>query len=234
MFATGLFGALSQQTVVMIMMGLELMINALLVAGAAFWYFLTPARPDGQVLVLVVLAAMTGGDGDGFRGHHAAVPGQGRGHDRHGRGAARMTAALWLLFAVPVTVGGLLALAGRRLGRAAAAVGLVTAVVVLALAVTVAVGRPAVSVVFVAGGPFGVAVDGLGASVVVAVAAVALLVLTFAVGDVTDARARFFGLMLLCHRGGAADRDRGDAAGAAARLGGDGRYLVCADRVPVA
>ncbi|WP_373292862.1 NADH-quinone oxidoreductase subunit NuoK [Mangrovihabitans endophyticus] len=59
LFATGLFGALSQQSVVMVMMGLELMINALVVAGAAFWYFLAPARPDGQVFVLVVLAAMT-------------------------------------------------------------------------------------------------------------------------------------------------------------------------------
>ncbi|MDY7087660.1 MAG: NADH-quinone oxidoreductase subunit K [Actinomycetota bacterium] len=59
LFAVGLFGALSQQAVVMVMMGLELMINALVVAGAAFWYFLSPAAPDGQVFVLVVLAAMT-------------------------------------------------------------------------------------------------------------------------------------------------------------------------------
>jgi NAD(P)H-quinone oxidoreductase subunit 4L len=59
LFAVGLYGALSQQAVVMVMMGLELMINGLIVAGAAFWYFLAPGRPDGQVLVLVVLAAMT-------------------------------------------------------------------------------------------------------------------------------------------------------------------------------
>ena len=59
LFAVGLFGALSQQAVVMVMMGLELMINALVVAGAAFWYFLAPDAPAGQVFVLVVLAAMT-------------------------------------------------------------------------------------------------------------------------------------------------------------------------------
>jgi len=59
LFAVGLYGALSQQAVVMVMMGLELMINGLIVAGAAFWYFLVPARSDGQVLVLVVIAAMT-------------------------------------------------------------------------------------------------------------------------------------------------------------------------------
>lgn len=55
----GLYGALSQQSVVMIMMGLELMLNGVIVAAAAFWYFLSPAAPDGQVLVLVVIAAMT-------------------------------------------------------------------------------------------------------------------------------------------------------------------------------
>ncbi|MDG6110306.1 NADH-quinone oxidoreductase subunit K [Dactylosporangium aurantiacum] len=59
LFAVGLFGALSQQAVVMVMMGLELMINGLVVAGAAFWYFLAPDAPDGQAFVLVVLAAMT-------------------------------------------------------------------------------------------------------------------------------------------------------------------------------
>jgi NAD(P)H-quinone oxidoreductase subunit 4L len=59
LFATGLFGALSQQSVVMVMMGIELMVNGVLVAAAAFWYFVAPGRPDGQVLVLVVIAAMT-------------------------------------------------------------------------------------------------------------------------------------------------------------------------------
>ena len=54
----GLYGALSQQVVVMVMMGLELMINAVLLAAAGFWWFLAP-DPSGQVLLLVVLAAMT-------------------------------------------------------------------------------------------------------------------------------------------------------------------------------
>lgn len=59
LFSIGLYGALSQQSVVMVMMGLELMINGVIVAAAAFWYFLAPSAPDGQVLVLVTLAAMT-------------------------------------------------------------------------------------------------------------------------------------------------------------------------------
>ncbi|MGC1211195.1 MAG: NADH-quinone oxidoreductase subunit K [Micromonospora sp.] len=59
LFSVGLYGALSQQSVVMVMMGLELMINGVIVAAGAFWYFLVPAQTEGQVLVLVVIAAMT-------------------------------------------------------------------------------------------------------------------------------------------------------------------------------
>src|SRR5699024_3757177 len=39
LFAVGLYGALSQQVVVMVMMGLELMINGVLLAAAGFWWF---------------------------------------------------------------------------------------------------------------------------------------------------------------------------------------------------
>ncbi|OKI20264.1 hypothetical protein A6A08_23885 [Nocardiopsis sp. TSRI0078] len=58
LFSVGLFGALSQQSVVMVMMGLELMVNAVIVAAAAFWLYTSPERPDGQVLVLVAVTAM--------------------------------------------------------------------------------------------------------------------------------------------------------------------------------
>lgn len=58
LFSVGLFGALSQQSIVMIMMGLELMANAVLLAGGAFWWFVSPTSPDGQVLLLVVLVVM--------------------------------------------------------------------------------------------------------------------------------------------------------------------------------
>ena len=57
-FCVGLYGAISQQVVVMVMMGLELMINAVILAAAGFGWFLAPA-PTGQVLLLVVIAAMT-------------------------------------------------------------------------------------------------------------------------------------------------------------------------------
>lgn len=58
LFCVGLYGALSQQVVVMVMMGLELMLNGLILAAGAFWWFLAPVT-DGQVLLLVVIAAMT-------------------------------------------------------------------------------------------------------------------------------------------------------------------------------
>ncbi|MFW6204476.1 MAG: NADH-quinone oxidoreductase subunit NuoK [Actinomycetota bacterium] len=59
LFAIGLYGALSQQSIVMIMMGLELMINGIIVGGGAFWFYVEPVRPDGQVLVLVAIVVMT-------------------------------------------------------------------------------------------------------------------------------------------------------------------------------
>jgi NAD(P)H-quinone oxidoreductase subunit 4L len=58
LFSVGLYGAISQQVVVMVMMGLELMVNAVVLAAGAFWWFLSPS-PDGQVLLLVVITAMT-------------------------------------------------------------------------------------------------------------------------------------------------------------------------------
>jgi NAD(P)H-quinone oxidoreductase subunit 4L len=58
LFSVGLYGALSQQSIVMIMMGLELMVNAIIVGAAAFTYFVSPSTADGQVLVLVAVTAM--------------------------------------------------------------------------------------------------------------------------------------------------------------------------------
>jgi NAD(P)H-quinone oxidoreductase subunit 4L len=58
LFSIGLYGALSQQSIVMVMMGLELMINGVIVGAAAFWYFTAPDQPDGQVVVVVAITAM--------------------------------------------------------------------------------------------------------------------------------------------------------------------------------
>ncbi len=58
LFCVGLYGALSQQVVVMVMMGLELMLNGVVLAAGAMWAFLAP-HPTGEVLLLVILAVMT-------------------------------------------------------------------------------------------------------------------------------------------------------------------------------
>ncbi|HZD73446.1 MAG TPA: NADH-quinone oxidoreductase subunit NuoK [Actinomycetota bacterium] len=58
LLCVGLYGALSQQSIVMIMMGLELMVNAVVVAAGAFWFQVAPGVPDGQVLVLVAITVM--------------------------------------------------------------------------------------------------------------------------------------------------------------------------------
>ncbi len=58
LFSVGLYGAISQQVVVMVMMGLELMVNAVILAAAGAWWFLAP-NATGQVLLMVIIAAMT-------------------------------------------------------------------------------------------------------------------------------------------------------------------------------
>ncbi|TDC83622.1 NADH-quinone oxidoreductase subunit NuoK [Actinomadura sp. 7K507] len=58
LFSVGLFGALSQQSIVMLMMGIELMVNGIIVAAAGFWYWVSPGSTDGQVLVLVAITVM--------------------------------------------------------------------------------------------------------------------------------------------------------------------------------
>ncbi|MET8570208.1 NADH-quinone oxidoreductase subunit K [Streptomyces sp. NPDC004783] len=58
LFCIGLFGALSQQSIVMIMMGIELMTGGVIVAAADFWHFLAPAAASGQVVVVAAVVAM--------------------------------------------------------------------------------------------------------------------------------------------------------------------------------
>ena len=54
----GVWGALSQQSFVMLMMGIELMVNGALLAGAGFWAETGGGGPEGQVLVIVGMAVM--------------------------------------------------------------------------------------------------------------------------------------------------------------------------------
>ncbi|HEX2026606.1 MAG TPA: NADH-quinone oxidoreductase subunit K [Nitriliruptorales bacterium] len=58
LLAIGVYGALSQQSFVMLMMGLELMLNGVLLAAAGFWALTAGGVPEGQLLVVVVLVVM--------------------------------------------------------------------------------------------------------------------------------------------------------------------------------
>ncbi|UOW01056.1 proton-conducting transporter membrane subunit [Agrococcus sp. SCSIO52902] len=106
------------------------------------------------------------------------------------------TIALWLLVLLPATTGALLCLL-PRVERVAGVVAIGVATAGLALAVVVATAQPAAAVPFLAGAGFDLRVDGLSAIMLPTVAAVTLLVLIFAAGDIREGRARFHGLMLI-------------------------------------
>lgn len=54
----GVWGALSQQSFVMLMMGLELILNGVILAAVAFWSRTAGFVPEGQLLAIVVMAVM--------------------------------------------------------------------------------------------------------------------------------------------------------------------------------
>ncbi|MFG2682099.1 NADH-quinone oxidoreductase subunit L [Streptomyces sp. NPDC048392] len=110
-----------------------------------------------------------------------------------------MSAVLWLLVALPLGGGALLAATGPRLGRHVPVIGVSIAVGTLGAALAAAVTRPAAGAPLFAGIEAGLAVDGLSAVMAVTVTVVTAAVLVFAVGELgsEENRGRFFGLMLL-------------------------------------
>lgn len=58
LFGIGVYGALSQQSFVMIMMGLELMVNASILAAVGFWSAADAGTPKGQMLAVVFMTVM--------------------------------------------------------------------------------------------------------------------------------------------------------------------------------
>lgn len=54
----GLWGILSQQSFVMIMMGIELAINGAILAAVSFWSLAAGGTPEGQLLVVIALLVM--------------------------------------------------------------------------------------------------------------------------------------------------------------------------------
>ncbi|MFE9437967.1 NADH-quinone oxidoreductase subunit L [Streptomyces sp. NPDC006602] len=110
-----------------------------------------------------------------------------------------MSTLLWALVALPLGTGVLLLGVGRRADRAAPAVALAVTAAALGLAIAAALRHPAVRAPFLDGLPMRFAVDGLSGVLVITVTAVTLAVLLFSAAEfgADEARARFFGLMLL-------------------------------------
>ncbi len=55
LFAIGIFGALSQRGAVMVLMGLEIILNAAILNLVAFWRFINPGDYSPQVFVIVAM-----------------------------------------------------------------------------------------------------------------------------------------------------------------------------------
>lgn len=58
LFGIGVYGALSQQSVVMLMMGLELMINGAILVLVVLWARTAGGNPQGQMLAIVFMTVM--------------------------------------------------------------------------------------------------------------------------------------------------------------------------------
>jgi NADH-quinone oxidoreductase subunit K len=54
LFSIGLYGALARRNALGILMGIELMLNAVNLNLVAFWRYMTPALVTGQVFALMV------------------------------------------------------------------------------------------------------------------------------------------------------------------------------------
>ncbi|MBI4758887.1 MAG: NADH-quinone oxidoreductase subunit NuoK, partial [Chloroflexi bacterium] len=55
LFCIGLYGALARRNAVAILMGIELMLNAVNINLIAFWRYVTPAALSGQVFAIFVI-----------------------------------------------------------------------------------------------------------------------------------------------------------------------------------
>jgi len=56
MFCLGIYGVLSRRNAIGILMGIELMLNAVILNLVAFWRYLNPSLISGQVFAIIVLA----------------------------------------------------------------------------------------------------------------------------------------------------------------------------------
>jgi len=56
LFSIGLFGVLARRNAIAILLGVELMLNAVNINLVAFWRYLDPSQMTGQVFAIIVFA----------------------------------------------------------------------------------------------------------------------------------------------------------------------------------
>ena len=56
LFSIGLFGVLARRNAIAILLGIELMLNAVNINLVAFWRYLNPVQITGQVFAIIVFA----------------------------------------------------------------------------------------------------------------------------------------------------------------------------------
>ena len=56
LFCIGLFGVLARRNAIAILLGVELMLNAVNINLVAFWRYLNPVQMTGQVFAIIVFA----------------------------------------------------------------------------------------------------------------------------------------------------------------------------------
>jgi NADH-quinone oxidoreductase subunit K len=60
LFSIGLFGVLARKNAIAIFMGIELMLNAVIINLLAFWRYHNPGQVSGPVFVVIVFATAAG------------------------------------------------------------------------------------------------------------------------------------------------------------------------------
>jgi len=56
LFCIGLYGVLARKNAIAILLGIEIMLNAVNINLVAFWRYLDPAKMSGQVFAVIVFA----------------------------------------------------------------------------------------------------------------------------------------------------------------------------------
>jgi NADH-quinone oxidoreductase subunit K len=80
LFCVGLYGALSRRNAIAILMGIELMLNAVNINLIAFWRYFVPASAAGQVFAIIVITVAAAEAAVGlaiviavYRRHHTVI-----------------------------------------------------------------------------------------------------------------------------------------------------------------